>query len=87
VRRRPNIRRTLTILALALAAHLALAPAAVAGDGEGWLGRPDDLTITLFGYGVIAFFIVVPIVFSLLQAKLDSRKDRRKRELARLDRR
>jgi hypothetical protein len=69
---------------LALAALAALASPALAADGEGLYGRTDDMVITLFAFGVMIFFTVLVIVLSLIQYRLDSRKERRKQDLDRL---
>jgi hypothetical protein len=68
----------------ALALLLTLVPAAMAADGEGLAGRVDDKTITLFCFAVIAFFAILVILLSLLQGKLEARKDRRRYDLERL---
>jgi hypothetical protein len=65
-------------------ALLVVAPAAVAADGEGLAGRVGDKTITLFCFGVIAFFPILVILLSLLQGRLEARKERRRYELERL---
>ena len=76
--------RLATAFGIALAALLALAPSAMAADGEGLYGRTDDMVITLFCFGVMIFFAVLVIGMSLLQYRLDSRKERRKQDLDRL---
>jgi hypothetical protein len=63
---------------------LAIAPAAMAADGVGLAGRVDDKTITLFCFGVIAFFPILVITLSIVQGKLDARKERRRYDLERL---
>ena len=67
-----------TILALAL---LALsAPAALAHDGgEGLWGETNDKVVTNAGFILIAFFPLFVLFASLLQWKLDKRKEARKR--------
>ncbi|MGZ5312540.1 MAG: hypothetical protein ACXWFN_00490 [Solirubrobacterales bacterium] len=74
------------IVALALGALLTLAPAAMAADGVGLYGRTDDKVITFFAFGVMAFFTILVIVLSLVQMRLDNRKERRKQDLERLGR-
>ena len=66
------------------AALLALAPAALAADGVGLYGRTDDKVITFFAFGVMAFFTILVIGLSLIQIRLDNRKERRKQDLERL---
>ena len=55
---------------------LALAPAAMAADGVGTGGRTTDKSVTFFCFAVIALFMLLPIVLSLIQAKLEGRKER-----------
>jgi hypothetical protein len=76
--------RLINIAGLALGALLALAPAALAADGVGTYGRTDDKVITFFAFGVMAFFTILVIVLSLVQNRLDSRKERRTQDLERL---
>jgi hypothetical protein len=78
--------RTVPLLALALSAMLVLAPTAFAADGVGLYGRTDDKVVTFFAFGVIAFFAVLVITLSLLQIRLENRKDRAREELERLRR-
>jgi hypothetical protein len=75
-----------TVAALALFALLALAPAAMAADGVGLYGRTDDKVVTYFCFGVLAFFTVLVIVATVIQSRLESRKDRARDELERLRR-
>ena len=49
-------------------------------------GRTDDKVITFFMFGLIAFFAILVIVLSLVQIRLDTRKERRKEDLERLGR-
>jgi hypothetical protein len=77
-------RRLAAALTLALGALLALAPAVMAADGVGLYGRTDDKVITFFAFGVMAFFTILVIVLSLIQIRLDTRKERRKQDLERL---
>jgi hypothetical protein len=63
---------------------LALAPAAFAKDGVGSVGRVGDKTITFFMFGVIAFFPILVIGLSLIQGRLEARKERRRYDLERL---
>ena len=64
---------------LALALLLVAAAPAYAGDnGQGLVGETDDKLITFFSFGVIDFFTVLVIVLTLIQARLDKRKELRK---------
>jgi putative copper export protein len=69
---------------LALAALLVLAPAAMAADGVGVYGRTDDKVVTYFAFGLIAFFAILVTVLSLIQIRLENRKERRTQDLERL---
>ena len=60
------------------------APAMAAADGEGLVGRTTDFEVTLWGFGVIALFMILPIVLSLIQARLDTRKERAREQLDRV---
>jgi hypothetical protein len=71
-------------LVAALTLLLAVAPGAMAADGIGLAGRVDDKTITLFCFAVIAFFPLLVITLSIIQGKLDDRKERRRYDLERL---
>jgi len=62
----------------------AFAPAALAADGVGLWGRTDDKVVTYWGFGVMVFFVVFVTVLSLIQIRLESRKERLRRELERL---
>jgi NADH:ubiquinone oxidoreductase subunit 2 (subunit N) len=81
---RARIRRLVALSAVTLAGLLVLAPAALAADGVGLWGRTDDKVITFFAFGVMAFFAVLVIVLSLIQNRLETRKERIHRELERL---
>ena len=74
------------MITLAVAALLALAPAAMAADGVGLYGRTDDKVVTVFAFGVLIFFVVLVIGASIIQGRLDSRKERAREELERLRR-
>ncbi len=69
---------------LALVALLVLSPAAMAADGVGVYGRTDDKVVTFFAFGLIAFFAIFVAVLSLIQIRLDNRKERRTKDLERL---
>ena len=74
------------VLSTTLVALLALAPAAMAADGVGLWGRTDDKVVTFFSFAVIAFFAILVTVLSLIQIRLESRKERAREELERLRR-
>ena len=79
-----TVRRTAVLAILALGSVLALAPVAMAADGEGLYGRTDDKVITFFAFGVIAFFAILVIVLSIVQDRLESRKERVREDIERL---
>src|ERR1700709_87140 len=81
----PPVKRTAAMLASILATMLLLAPAALADNGVGLAGPTDDKTVTFFCFGVIAFFAILPIVMSLIQGKLEKRKERRRSDLQRFN--
>jgi putative copper export protein len=79
-----RVHRTAVLTVLALVSTLALAPVAMAADGEGLYGRTDDKVITFFSFGVIAFFAILVIVLSIIQHRLESRKERVREDIERL---
>jgi len=81
--RRRTLALTLPTLAVALLALAGAAPA-MAADGVGLYGRTDDKVITFFCFGVIAFFPLLVITLSLIQGRLEKRKDQRRSDLERL---
>ncbi len=81
-RSRPG--RLVAALLVALIALLAMAPAALAENGAGLAGPVTDKTVTFFCFGVIAFFALLVIVLSLVQGRLEKRKERRRYDLERL---
>jgi uncharacterized SAM-binding protein YcdF (DUF218 family) len=62
---------------------LAAAPV-LADNGVGLAGPTTDKTVTFFCFGVIAFFAILVIVLSIVQGKLEARKERRRYDLQRL---
>jgi hypothetical protein len=78
------VKRTVAALTSILAMMLVAAPAAFAEDGVGLAGPTTDKTVTFFCFGVIFFFVLLVVVMSLIQGKLEKRKDRRKYDLERL---
>ena len=56
----------------------------MAADGEGLYGRTDDKVITYFSFAVIAFFAIFVTVMSLIQMRLENRKEKARDELERL---
>jgi len=78
------VKRTVAALLSIWALMLAAAPAALAENGVGLAGPTTDETVTFFCFGVIAFFAILVIGLSLLQGKLEKRKERRRTDLERL---
>jgi len=76
--------RILAAAAGAVVAMLALAPAAVAAEGL-W-GPIDDKVITFFAFGVMVFFVAFVVILSLIQIRLENRKQRAREDLERLRR-
>jgi hypothetical protein len=79
------VKRTAAALLSIWALMLAAAPMALADEGVGLAGPTTDKTVTFFCFGVIAFFAALPIVLSLIQGKLEKRKEQRKGDLARFN--
>ena len=73
-------------LFLAVAAMLVLVPSAFAADGVGLYGRTDDKVVTYAAFIVIAFFAILVTVLSLIQIRLENRKERVHEDLERLRR-
>jgi putative copper export protein len=67
----------------ALLSLLLAAPFALADNGVGLAGPTTDKTVTFFCFGVIAFFAILVIVLSIVQGRLEARKDRRRQDLER----
>jgi putative copper export protein len=80
----PRVKRTATALLSIVALMMVVAPAAMAEGGVGLAGPTTDKTVTFFCFGVIVFFAALVIVMSLIQGKLEKRKDRRRSDIQRL---
>jgi putative copper export protein len=79
------VKRTAAALLSLWALMLVTAPAALADEGVGLAGPTTDKTVTFFCFGVIAFFAALVIVLSLIQNKLEKRKEQRRSDLARFN--
>ena len=79
------MKRTAAALLSIWALMLAAAPVALADEGVGLAGPVTDKTVTFFCFGVIAFFAALVIVLSLVQNRLERRKEQRKSDLARFN--
>jgi len=78
--------RTTSVGAAICAALLSLllaAPLALADNGTGLAGPTTDKTVTFFCFGVIAFFAILVTVMSIIQGRLEARKERRRQDLER----
>jgi hypothetical protein len=63
----------LTLLFVLLLAQSAFAD----NDGRGFWGATNDKVVTNFGFAVIAFFPIFVFLMSMLQKRLDRRKEER----------
>lgn len=73
------MRRLTTSLLLSLSVLALSAPAALAqASGEGLYGETNDQVVTNFGFILIAFFPLFILLMSLLQWRLEKRKDAKK---------
>jgi len=78
--------RSTAIAAALLAALLSMllaAPLALAENGVGLAGPTTDKTVTFFCFGVIGFFAILVVVLTLVQERLERRKEARKYDLQR----
>ena len=78
--------RLVFAIGLLVVSALATAPGAMAADGVGLGGRTTDKSVTFFAFGVIALFMLLPIVLSLIQARLEGRKERMREQMERVRR-
>jgi cbb3-type cytochrome oxidase subunit 3 len=73
------MRRLLFSLTLAALLLLLLAPSALAyNDGRGFYGATNDKVVTNAGFILILFFPLFVLTMSLIQWRLDKRKQARK---------
>ena len=79
------MKRTAAALLSIWALMLLVAPAALADEGVGLAGPTTDKTVTFFCFGVIAFFAALVICLSLIQNRLEKRKEQRRSDLARFN--
>jgi len=70
-------------LCAALLSLLLAAPLALGDNGVGLAGPTTDKTVTFFCFGVIAFFAILVTVMSIIQGRLEARKERRRQDLQR----
>lgn len=72
--RRLSLLTAATVTVLLAAASPALADM----SGQGWYGETTDKVVTNFGFIIIAFFPLFILVMSIIQWRLEKRKDERK---------
>ncbi len=77
------MKRVIALLAVWSLMLVAASPAG-ASQGVGLGGPTTDKSVTFFCFGVIAFFAVFVIVLSLIQGRLDKRKELRRSAVDRL---
>jgi hypothetical protein len=76
----PAMRRLTKSLLTAVTLLALLAPVALAqNSGEGTYGETTDKVVTNAGFILIAAFPLIILIMSLLQWRLDKRKDARKK--------
>jgi peptidoglycan biosynthesis protein MviN/MurJ (putative lipid II flippase) len=76
-------RLPVSVLLAATALLVAAAPVLAHDNGEGWWGETNDRVVTNAGFVLIIFFPLFIFLVSLLQWRLEKRKDRRKAEAKR----
>jgi hypothetical protein len=77
-------RLLISVLAATLVAAAVLSPSAHAA-ASGIFGEVTDKDITLFCFGVIAFFAIFVTVMSLIQGHFDAKKEQRRQDLDRFN--
>jgi nitrogen fixation/metabolism regulation signal transduction histidine kinase len=69
-------RALLAVLCTTIASLALAAPAlAATDDGEGLVGETDDKVVTFVSLGVLVFFILVVVLGTLIQIRLEKRKE------------
>ena len=71
-------RLPVSVLIAATALLVLAAPVFAHDNGEGWWGETDDRVVTNAGFILIIFFSLFVLLVSLLQWRLEKRKDLRK---------
>jgi hypothetical protein len=74
----PRARRLALSLACSATLLLLLAPAALAADGRGYYGSTNDKVVVNWGFIVIVFFPLLALVLTLIQSRLEKRKEARR---------
>ena len=70
-----RVRALVVAIAVLGAQALLAAPALAGGDGEGLVGETDDKIVTFVSLGVLIFFIAFVVIATILQSKLEKRKE------------
>jgi hypothetical protein len=70
--------RRLAPLVVLVTSLVLAAPAFATDNGEGLLGETDDRVITFSALGVTAFFALFVLVMTIIQSRLERRKEERK---------
>ncbi len=83
VNRLPRLSRFAVAAISILVTMLLAAPVAMADNGVGLAGPTTDKTVTFFCFGVIGFFALLVIVLTIIQTRLEARKERRRYDLER----
>ena len=73
-----RFRASMTAL-LTLCATLVAAAPAMAKAGEGLAGETNDKIVTFFCLGVLLFFVLVIVLGTLIQSRLEAKKDAAKK--------
>lgn len=73
-----RVRALLTGLQATALALVLAGPAAAGDNGEGLVGETDDRIVTAFGLGAVVFFTLVAVLGTVLQSRLERRKQERK---------
>jgi hypothetical protein len=73
------VRRLIALTTTTVVSLLLLAPAALAHDGgEGFYGQTNDKVVTIAGFILIIFFPTFIFVASMIQGRLEKRKEEHK---------
>jgi hypothetical protein len=72
------VRRLIALTLSTVVGLLLLAPVALAHDGgEGYYGQTNDKVVTIAGFALIIFFPLFVFTMSMVQGRLEKRKDAR----------
>ena len=68
---------TTALLIASLVVLYALPAWAQNDNGEGWAGETNDKVVTFFSLGVLVFFPLVALLFTLVEHRLEKRHEER----------